>query len=127
MNTKGQSNISARCFTTGAMSRLSLHMKKRYKGLWINQWNNDDETRDGINQWYEGLKHLTVDDVKRGLDNLKSKEPPSIQEFVELCKKDVKKRVNRPKYELYETPEQKPLAKVSTRKSSMSKIKGFLV
>jgi len=112
--------------TKGAMSRLFLHMKKRFPS-WNEQFNSDDHHRSELNRWYEQLKHFSVDDVKRGIDNWKSKEPPSIEQFVEYCKPEQKKRgAQRPKYGLWQGNERRPQAKQSTRSASLDKIRGDL-
>jgi len=112
--------------TTGALGRLFIHLKKRYGVKWDETFDGEDSHRLTLNAWYEKLKHNTLADVRRGLDNWQSSEPPNIDQFVECCKSDQKKRSGRPSYEMWDGNDKINKCSRKSADNHMTKIKEML-
>ena len=80
-----QKDLCKMCVTIGAINKLFFKMLARYGNQWSSQWVDPDTYKLAMNEWYEELKHLTMGDIKCGLDNYNGDFPPNLMQFKNAC------------------------------------------
>jgi len=73
--------------TTGLINKLFLKLQGRYGNQWSSQWIDEGLYKIALQEWYEELKHYTLEDIKRGLDSYRGDFPPNLMQFSNACKK----------------------------------------
>lgn len=74
------------------MAALFARMRSIYLQKWDDQFDSAVMIERAMDEWAVGLAGLSAEQVKRGIDAARvgSKWPPSIAEFVEFAKGDVR-------------------------------------
>jgi len=75
--------------TLKTIVRLFAKLYARYGAQWASQWDNENILKIAHNEWYEMLKHYSMEDIKRGLDIYDGDYPPNLIQFSKACKKPV--------------------------------------
>lgn len=83
-----QTGSSKTCVTIGAIDRVFLKLQARYGNQWTSQWSDPDMYKLATNEWYDGLKHFDLLDVKHGLETYNGDYPPNLEQFKKACTSD---------------------------------------
>lgn len=72
------------------MDNLFFRFALIYKGLWTHGLNTDSDVLAAQIEWYIPLQHFEGDVVSRAIEICKTTydQPPSIKQFVELCRQE---------------------------------------
>lgn len=103
----------------GSINKLFITLQARYGNQWANQWDDERLLKFAKHEWYEALKNLTIDDIKRGLKKYQGDFPPNIIQFSKACASTGKPA---PCYELWEQPDD--VLKIEADKPSNYKERG---